>query len=273
MGLPGSHPRTSDADEADDIELLKAKERLDDADLEKEIECEADTEALLLEDHRASADRDFDSTGHRREDIERHEDPREKRLVWKLDKVILPLAMLLYLSAYLDRGNLGNARLQGLQAEILHGSDTKYSIALSCFFITYILLSIPGTLLAKAILPSRCIAIGALIWSAAAAGQAFASGPRSLYLCRLFVGVGEAMFGQVRAPLFTRSSQSFAWSNHPRTTRACHSTSPSGTRKRRLPSGSVCSSLAEPSLAPLAACLRMLLQPCPAMQKGLGGVS
>jgi hypothetical protein len=31
-----------------------------------------------------------------------------------LDVIILPFAALLYLSAYLDRGNLGNARLQGM---------------------------------------------------------------------------------------------------------------------------------------------------------------
>lgn len=81
----------------------------------------------------------------------------ERRLVRKLDFVIIPLAVLLYLAAYLDRGNLGNARLQGLQEEVLRGSDTAYSIALSCFFITYIVFSIPGTLLAKAVDPSRLV--------------------------------------------------------------------------------------------------------------------
>jgi hypothetical protein len=35
----------------------------------------------------------------------------ERKLVFKLDILILPLAMLLYLSAYLDRGNLGNAKV------------------------------------------------------------------------------------------------------------------------------------------------------------------
>ncbi|KAJ7467457.1 major facilitator superfamily domain-containing protein [Mycena latifolia] len=127
----------------------------------------------------------------------------ERRLLFKLDILILPLAVLLYLSAYLDRGNLGNARLQGLQATVLNGSDTNYSIALSCFFITYIVLSVPGTLLAKAILPSTSIAIGALIWSIAATCQAAAFSPGALYVCRLFVGVGEALFGQAMALYFT----------------------------------------------------------------------
>ncbi len=75
--------------------------------------------------------------------------------------------------------------------------------SLSCFFITYIVCSIPGTLLAKAILPSTSIAIGALIWSIAATCQATTLNPAGLYVCRLFVGVGEAGFGQAIVLYFT----------------------------------------------------------------------
>ena len=88
---------------------------------------------------------------------------------------------------------MGNARLLGLEASVLEGSDTNYSIALSCFFITYIIFSIPGTLLAKAILPSTSIAAGALIWSTAATCQAAALNPAGLYVSRLFVGIGEGL--------------------------------------------------------------------------------
>ncbi|KAJ9097419.1 hypothetical protein QFC19_006789 [Naganishia cerealis] len=101
----------------------------------------------------------------------------EKRLLRKLDVIILPLAALLYLSAYLDRGNLGNARLQGLEKEVLGGADEKYSLALACFYITYIVFSIPGTLLAKQINPSTAISIGALVWSIAATCQAATKNP------------------------------------------------------------------------------------------------
>ncbi|KAJ9103229.1 hypothetical protein QFC21_002652 [Naganishia friedmannii] len=120
----------------------------------------------------------------------------EKRLLRKLDIIILPFAALLYLSAYLDRGNLGNARLQGLQKTVLDNSDEKYSLALACFYITYIVFSIPGTLLSKQINPSTAISIGALVWSIAATCQAATNNPAGLYVCRLFVGLGEAMFGQ-----------------------------------------------------------------------------
>jgi MFS family permease len=60
-------------------------------------------------------------------------------------------------------------------------------------------LSIPGTLLAKHILPSTSIAIGALIWSAAATGMAGSQNFASVIVCRLFIGVGEALFGQAVA--------------------------------------------------------------------------
>ncbi|GAA5924395.1 uncharacterized protein JCM15063_005628 [Sporobolomyces koalae] len=123
----------------------------------------------------------------------------ERKLVRKMDCVILPLAVLLYLSAYLDRGNLGNARLQGLEKGVLGGSDERYSIALACFFVTYVVWSIPGTLLAKQFNPNRVIAIGALLWSVGATLQAAAFNPAGLYVCRLIVGIGEAMFGQSMA--------------------------------------------------------------------------
>lgn len=92
-----------------------------------------------------------------------------------------------------------NARLAGLEKDVLDNNDTNYSIALSCFFITYIIFSIPGTLLAKQINPSYSISAGAMIWSIAATCQAAAMNRAGLFVCRLFVGIGEAMFGQAMA--------------------------------------------------------------------------
>jgi hypothetical protein len=63
-----------------------------------------------------------------------------------------------------QRGNIGNARLQGLQTQLLDNSDNKYSIVLLTFYITYMLGSIPGTLLSKAIPPNYALGGGCLIW-------------------------------------------------------------------------------------------------------------
>lgn len=127
-------------------------------------------------------------------------DPKaERKLLWKLDVCILAFAIMLYLSAYLDRSNIANARLMGIEEDILNGNDTNYAIALSCFYITYIIFAIPGTLMAKQINPSRSIAAGVMIWSIAATCQAAAFNPAGLFVCRLFVGFGEAFFAQAMA--------------------------------------------------------------------------
>lgn len=52
---------------------------------------------------------------------------------------------------------------------------------------------------AQQISPSTSISIGALIWALGASCQAAVQNPAGLYVCRLFVGVGEAMFGQSMA--------------------------------------------------------------------------
>ena len=119
----------------------------------------------------------------------------ERKLKRKLDVVILPLTTLLYLCAYLDRGNMGNAKLQGVQKDLMDDSDTKFSIALSCFYIAYIVFNVPGNIMAKLLKPSTSIAIAALIWGIASTLQAAAFNFPGIIVCRLFIGIGEAGFG------------------------------------------------------------------------------
>lgn len=85
-----------------------------------------------------TADPEKASTGSAASDIgsqhTRSTSKEERRILFKLDRVILPLTALLYLSAYLDRGNLGNAKLQGLFTGLLDSNDTKYSVVLCSEF-------------------------------------------------------------------------------------------------------------------------------------------
>ena len=119
----------------------------------------------------------------------------EQKLVRKLDTIILPITMCMYLGAFLDRGNAENARLQGLQAEVLGGSDTRFSVCLSMFYVSYIALNIPGNMLAKVLPPSKSLALATFVWGVAATCQAAVTNYAGLIVCRLFIGVGEAGFG------------------------------------------------------------------------------
>lgn len=69
-------------------------------------------------------------------------------------------------ASYLDRINVSNARLAGLQDD-LHMSDTVWNAGISTFYVGYLVGQLPGNLwLAKAN-PSKFLPIIMLSWSAA----------------------------------------------------------------------------------------------------------
>jgi hypothetical protein len=71
--------------------------------------------------------------------------------------------MLLYLLAFLDRINIGNARLQGLERDIGMKSG-QYNYALFIFFIPYILCEVPCNLIMKKLAPSTWISGIMVAW-------------------------------------------------------------------------------------------------------------
>ena len=72
----------------------------------------------------------------------------EKRLVRKLDVHVIPVVAFLYMCSFLDRINIGNARIQGLEKDLnMEGQD--FNVALFIFFVPYILLEVPSNLLIR----------------------------------------------------------------------------------------------------------------------------
>jgi hypothetical protein len=69
-------------------------------------------------------------------------DPQiEKDVVRKLDRRIVPWLFGMFLLCFLDRANIGNAKIEGL-AEDLHLTANQFNIALAVFFIPYILVEV-----------------------------------------------------------------------------------------------------------------------------------
>lgn len=60
-----------------------------------------------------------------------------RRILFKTDTRILPILALLFLCSFLDRTNVGNAKIIGL-AEDLHMSNAQYNQGLAVFYATYI---------------------------------------------------------------------------------------------------------------------------------------
>lgn len=85
--------------------------------------------------------------------VEQIDRAAEKRLIWKCDLHVVPILFVLFLLSFVDRINIGNARLQGLE-EDLNMKDHDYNIALFIFFIPYILCEVPSNLILKKVSPS-----------------------------------------------------------------------------------------------------------------------
>ena len=60
-----------------------------------------------------------------------------RRLMCKLDRRIVPYLSLLYLCSFLDRVNIGNAKIAGI-VDDLGMSESMFNWALSIFFIGYV---------------------------------------------------------------------------------------------------------------------------------------
>ncbi|KAL3595147.1 hypothetical protein FPOAC2_09468 [Fusarium poae] len=115
----------------------------------------------------------------------------EKRLVAKLDFYIIPLVMVLYLFSFLDRVNIGNARLYGLE-EDLGLSSSQFQVAVSILFVTYLLFEVPSNLVLKLFTPRRWLAFIAAAWGIIATLTGLVNSYGSLLACRLLLGVVEA---------------------------------------------------------------------------------
>jgi hypothetical protein len=59
-------------------------------------------------------------------DSEKLDPVLECKVLWRLDILLVPILCILYLLAFLDRSNIGNARIAGLQTD-LSMSNTQYS--------------------------------------------------------------------------------------------------------------------------------------------------
>ncbi|OQN95594.1 hypothetical protein B0A48_18299 [Cryoendolithus antarcticus] len=121
-----------------------------------------------------------------------HFDPvAERKLRLKIDLMIVPTVALLYLFCFIDRANIGNAKLAGLEKE-LHMTGYDYNIVLSCFYISYILFEIPANMLCKKIGPGWFIPGTTLLFGICSFGTAFVHNFSAMCGVRFVLGIFEA---------------------------------------------------------------------------------
>ncbi|WP_198298366.1 MFS transporter [Bordetella genomosp. 8] len=116
----------------------------------------------------------------------------DRQVIGKAARRLIPLIMILYVCAYLDRVNISFAALQ-MNAD-LGLSNAVYGFGASMFFVSYFLFEVPSNLVLDKVGPRRWIARIMISWGIVSGCMAFVQGETSFYALRFLLGVAEAGF-------------------------------------------------------------------------------
>lgn len=115
----------------------------------------------------------------------------EKKILRKMDLRLIPMLALLYLLSFLDRGNIGNAKIEGL-VEDLGMTGPQYNWCLTVFFFTYAAFEVPSNLLLKKLRPSIWLPSIMVAWGIVMTLMGIVQDYKGLLIARIFLGVTEA---------------------------------------------------------------------------------
>ncbi|ODH21109.1 hypothetical protein ACO22_05704 [Paracoccidioides brasiliensis] len=117
----------------------------------------------------------------------------ERRVVRKFDRKLTMFMALLYMLSFLDRSNIGNARIAGLEND-LRLTSSQFECVLTAFYITYI--SFEWMMLMYKVVPAHIyVSLCCFSWGLIAACQSLVSSFWALVLLRALLGTAEAAFG------------------------------------------------------------------------------
>lgn len=111
-----------------------------------------------------------------------------KKLFWK----ILPILFIAYFFSFLDRVNIGYAKLQ--MQDAIGFTDSQYALAAGIFFIGYAFFEIPSNILMDKIGARKTLARIMILWGLTSAATMFVGSASQLYFLRLLLGIFEAGF-------------------------------------------------------------------------------
>ena len=114
------------------------------------------------------------------------------RMYQKISWRLLPFLLLCYFFAYLDRINIGFAKLQMQQD--LGFSDAIYGMAAGIFFLGYVIFEIPTNLYFNKLGARKTFMRIMVLWGLTSMSMLFVTTPTLFYLLRFLLGVFEAGF-------------------------------------------------------------------------------
>ncbi|KAF5004179.1 hypothetical protein FDECE_9317 [Fusarium decemcellulare] len=131
-----------------------------------------------------------------------YDEDETKAILSRVDWRLLPMLTLLYVLSFLDRSNIGNAKVAGMNDD-LSLTGPQYNIALTVFFFPYALLEIPSNMVLKMIKPSLWIGAMMLSWGTVMTLMGIVQSFSGLAGARAALGAAEAGFFPASTYLLT----------------------------------------------------------------------
>ncbi|WQF81012.1 Putative major facilitator superfamily, MFS transporter superfamily [Colletotrichum destructivum] len=115
----------------------------------------------------------------------------ESRIRLKTDLCVIPLAALIFMFCFIDRSNIGNARLAGLERDLsLVGYD--FNSVNTIFYVSYIVFEIPSNVLCKIVGPGWYLPGLTVLFGLLTVASAYVNNYSQLAACRFLLGIAEA---------------------------------------------------------------------------------
>ncbi|KAK7926881.1 hypothetical protein PG985_003879 [Apiospora marii] len=115
----------------------------------------------------------------------------EKKLLRKLDYNLLPAVGVLYLLSFLDRSNVGNARIEGMLDD-LHMTGNQYLTGLTLYFVAYVIFEIPCNIILKRTSPRVWLPTLTIAWGIVATLLGIVQDMPGFFVARFFLGITES---------------------------------------------------------------------------------
>ncbi|KAF3012237.1 hypothetical protein E8E14_010581 [Neopestalotiopsis sp. 37M] len=115
----------------------------------------------------------------------------DKKIDHKFDLHIVPWVFGIWLFAFIDRSNIGNARIDGLVEDLGIAQGTGYNLALLVFYIPYILVDVPSNWIVKRLKAGYYLPALITAWGIVSTFLGFTKSLAGLIVARLFLGAFE----------------------------------------------------------------------------------
>lgn len=118
----------------------------------------------------------------------------EKSIVRKIDMVVLPIIVILYILNYIDRQNLAAAKLRGILPD-LNMNTTQFATAIAILYAGYLPFQVPSNyIISKITRPGLYICLAVIAWGSVSAATGAVQSYGALLAVRVLLGATEAVF-------------------------------------------------------------------------------